>query len=137
MKTIDLTSLCDSSGVIILIETGVQFTNQVGGVNCANPSAEGVFVPWFFSPELHDAVYNAWPNLSVRGGGLVPLDVAEKTRLKVAQILSGCDLPFRLREDESECGEAWLTVSIVDEGDVGALTDFIGCKAILTWTNSD
>ena len=114
-------------GIIIPMETGVIFTNQVDGTSCQHPELEGIFIPLssFTDDDLKD-IEKEYPNPQ-----FIKLWIKKH------------ELPLKLLEKEWFKGlgglghypEAWINVKILNSD--SSLKDFIGMEAILTYENSD
>lgn len=122
MKVIDLTCTDFPPSLIVKCDSGVSYSNQTDGVMCRHPVVEGVLVPltfWGFNYEMNELLED-YPTKEFVEGWIkklgVPLKVSGKEPLS----------------------EAWIEVEILPHDDgYSPLKDFVGCKAILTYENSD
>lgn len=135
---VDLLSLTQTA-LIIPSRTGIVYTNQVGGTECAHPKLEGVLVPVEYDvslDNLKDSLSLKLCNLFPEGGaGLIDQSIAEKIQhlLDCSPYTKGIFIDWS-KLDKSK--EAWLYVKLK-----GNLDDTIECNtlktAVLTWPNSD
>lgn len=135
---INLWGLSDFFGVIVHVPSSVRYTNQTGGVTCAHPLLEGVYVPLnpgYPPDKLRDIWAPLWSDYD-------PAKVQDiLTELQLSSLLEAVGpshqlhAPFRNTLDH--WGEAWIPVRIIAEEDhpsLGAFEDHFG---VLTYTNSD
>jgi len=135
-------------GIIILGDTEVFYTNQMGGTACGHPRVEGLYIPLVLSGEapsrLRDRRSNLWVGY-------------EQTAVRVCLEMLGVDhvlAPVSYEEQSAaaflDCidadsrvwGEAWIPVKVIPAEDRHAtnaalLNDFVLHYGILTYNNSD
>lgn len=129
-------------GLIVLMPSGVVFTNQTGGTACMHPDAEGIFVPLYFSGkwpiELESFWWKGWehydsPQVQVCLDGMELNHILEPVPLTDFRMTTLAEL--------DGWGEAWIPVRIKEAPEHTdnweALHDFVGHYAILTYSNSD
>jgi hypothetical protein len=135
MNIIELWSLENLYGIIVLAKTGVWYSNQVGGTCCCHPKAEGYYVPLpiFWHPEHDVLIDRAEP---------YNRDLVEKF------LTSSQDLPMYfepldndylatldlLEDHNTDLYEAWVPVKIIHSYNNLLPKGKIG---ILTYVNSD
>lgn len=93
------------NGIIVSHPTGVSFSNQAGGLCCAQPSVEGFYVPFEHNHDfesLHDVLCDAFES------NRAPERLDEIDRA-IAYLKLKVD-----RERASELMEAWVPVVILD-----------------------
>lgn len=127
MTTVDLWASDDCHGVIVLLETGVSWTNQVGGTMCSHPTAVGVFLPMWEFTNAGDPLFEQyidWDNSC--------LDI-------VAEFLraTGLDWAFEPRLADF-VAEAWVPVRFLPAASSNPMfAGFVGRDGFLTYPNSD
>lgn len=121
--------------LIVARPTGVNFTNQVGGIACFHPIVEGVLIPLHMRPmPPGDPLENYYESR------LRP-PLPEQRCALIREWLEWADLVdvFEPRGD-TELAEAWIPVRILREphdGYLPMLGAFRGEAGILTYENSD
>jgi hypothetical protein len=145
MKTVELWDSNQLLGVIYPCQSGVEYTNQVGGTACAHPKIEGVFIPlpqyWFDFDTVKDPLEGFWHPTGGREDmmvGLIQKLLDENDLLK---------LNFRaptLQElkEKPYVAEAWVPlVCITDRNSYKAGSELLGAFkdfwVYLTYPNSD
>lgn len=136
LPVIDLIDF-EGAGLIVLDKTGFAYSNQVGGVSCSHPVAEGVFVPLRAVGEILGELPEVLTDVYGRVGGTdgwAPkvADAVRATQMiraacRYLEFDSGYDGPW---------GEAWIPVRIVAPIDHD-MEWLVGKRAILTYENSD
>lgn len=133
MKRVELWRGVEPS-LIVADNTGVTYSNQVGGYACNYPQAEGFLVPLGL-PEAEARMaahftgpaHNGWCSNGITDEDANLLDELFSSR--------------RIRVDRTrlgECQEAWVHVLMDEPGEIGLEEGvLIGASAILTWNNSD
>ncbi len=131
-------------GIILLYPSRVLYTNQVGGHNCLQLTAQGVYVPMFDEIkglEQEKKLYKHFTGSKWVGGCGNGID--EETANFIDSILSESYYTKYLTVDRTkldDCVEAWIHVNI-DTDLMGltspAIRNFDSLEAILTWANSD
>ena len=125
--------------LVIPGKTGVTYTNQVGGTECAYPELEGSVVPVEFDTllefpanSLTVKLCNFFPDGS---SGEITQEMAENIQLLLNSSPYTKDIKLDWNKSERS-KEAWLHVIIE-----GSLEDTIDSndkkEAVLTWPNSD
>ena len=126
MLKVELPDLDMLLGVVIEMQTGVQFVNQTHGSLCAQSSAEGIFYPLETMPR--DAVWQ-------------PDSLRELSRLTKEQVetflIENCfEDDFRLDEERlRSAGEAWVPVVVKDLPSRTSLKQFAGKRGWITYTS--
>lgn len=126
---IELWSLDSFFALIVLAPTGIGWTNQAGGVCCAQPEAEGVLIP----------LPCTWgPRNDSLGDYSGPNDVAAVGKWLTE---NGLIELFEPDPDATDLMEAWIPVRIkaLEEKNFHSalLGPFAGQRGILTYQNSD
>jgi len=122
---------CGEPGLILLVPSGVFYTNQAGGIACDHPEAEGVFMPWPFSPNYISDIED---HLASWYGGLDD---------KKSEEINGL-LPSEVKVDKDmldDSMEAWVYVTMPERENNKHWSAWSGfdapLKAIMVWENSD
>ncbi len=141
----------NQAALIVLMPTGVQYSNQVNGTGCFHPYAEGFLVPidtgHFGSAEPERGLCPRLMKRFESGVGVVSPDDADFIDAILAESL----FTRGIRVDRSRLGtpslsgdvsmEAWVHVTLGDwlrdAGPFAALYESNATAAILTWPNSD
>lgn len=139
MQTVELWNFGPEGwcGLILPCTSGTMWTNQAGGLACAQPECEGIYLPMAHQlnhPEPLEDIGAYGPD--------------EYDRAQVATFLAENGLWFLEplnRGDEPAMIEAWLWVAVKDFGERDKykstcpvhLHPFQGREVILTWQNSD
>lgn len=139
MKTIEIYMVQGYYGIIMLEESGIEWTNQVGGTCCWHPKAEGVFIPLGYEPDP-DPLLDTWFDDDYSLYSLTVEEYINKT---------GQDNMFRILTPEEYnslpdsargFGEAWIPV-VVQEFDnpysYPQFKTFSNRIGIITYENSD
>jgi len=135
---IELLSLTQTV-LIIPGKTGVTYTNQVGGTECAYPELEGSIVPVEYDIQLETPMNS----LTLKIGKLFPEgnpgDITNDIAENIQFLLDSSPYTKDIKIDRSKLNqskEAWLHVKVQ-----GSLDDMIDSSidkvAVLTWSNSD
>jgi hypothetical protein len=144
MKPLPLIKLYNTNGigVIVIHETGVLYSNQVGGYACLHPEIEGVYIP------LHNELVPQEDELMTfftgsKWQGWCDTEIDNETADFVDTVLSKSPDTKQFKVNRSmlknSC-EAWVNVKILPTGEernLSLLRDFESGKGILTWENSD
>lgn len=108
------------------------WSNQCGGTCCAHPEARGVLVPlpghWIPNP---DPLLDDWCSATLS---------RDRTIRHAQAFLAQSDWlgRFKLEPDLVErFGEAWIPVTLLDDGGEPQLKPFVGKCGVLTYSNSD
>lgn len=122
----------DSSGIVIVCNTGIRWTNQAGGTTCAQTEAEGIFIPLpaFLESSL-EILRDRWH-----------LDAAD---IKYVRRFLAEELDQLMEYDPTMVGgEAWVPVRILPaivnmaiEPWADNLKPFAGYNGFLVYQNSD
>lgn len=119
-------------GLIVPCSSGVEWTNQVGGVSCQHPKVEGIYIPLPVHWEPYPDPLLDWY------GNYKPYRVEEF--LEAAPELLKRFAVLESYPDNECFGEAWVpvTIQVSPEDAYGPLlTPFFGRAGIITYTNSD
>ena len=135
---IELLSLTQTV-LIIPGKTGVIYTNQVGGTECAYPELEGSIVPVEFDILLEDPLNSLTLKICKLFPEGNPGDITCDIADRIQSLLDSSPYTKDIKVDRSKLErskEAWLNVEII-----GSLDDTIDSsdekEAVLTWSNSD
>ncbi len=153
-----LVDLTFSTGAMLILEakTGIQYTNQAGGIACIHPAIEGFLFPleregyrdlavqarledYFCEPGEQQHKWGA----GRRGGGLTPRDAAAIDALLLDVVSPDFCLLVQVdRERADEGDEAWIRVVVSRAPDARnpCVLDRLPqwpLKGVLTWENSD
>lgn len=131
----------DYVGILFSGDTGVVYSNQVGGTGCCHPSIEGFFVPLDVGApdETNDPLYDTYLDPYTRA------DMDKATALIALLGLEGeleAPAPRECPEGQ-KIGEAWVPVKVKEDGSgsltsrFGVLHDLRGRVGVLTYPNSD
>lgn len=132
----------ESAHIVIEFPSGVQYTNQVGGVICYRASTEGALVPLDMSSEQYSLLEQCEFPTGKQGIDDVVAD-------SIDSVLKSERATAHLEVDRSLLGsswEAWVYVRFLKmpsefrwpvDGYFGAAFGFGNRRAILTWQNSD
>lgn len=129
--------------IMLVIEhpSGVLYSNQAGGVVCAQPEIEGVLAPIDLGPENVERIMR----LDYGAGSGLEVELADA----IDEVLSSESGARYLRVDRArleESMEAWVFVVASTPTDTvlqlegpywGAAFGFGDAKGVLTWHNSD
>lgn len=135
----------DLLGLIVLMPSGVIFSNQTGGTMCAHPDAEGIYVPLYLTggrwPPV-DQLTDVWNRHWGRYDGKLARKLIEHLGFKhILEAVKDEEKILPAWVDLQGWGEAWVPVRIkelkADEPHGELLKDFSGHYAILTYVNSD
>jgi len=129
-------------GVIILFESGVRYSNQVGGYGCLHPEVEGVFVP------LVDETVDQERDLKAhftgpKWQGWCNDGIDAETADFIDAVLERSPYTEKIKVDRDrlvDSYEAWVYVKLPStEGDseYTVIHGFAGRSGVLTWENSD
>lgn len=139
MRTVDLAcyDYGDFAALIVAHPSGVSYSNQCGGSNCAHPALEGVMIPLpsrvgvgACRIHIHDLFGSA--------SSMNPWSPSGDDAKTVAEFLGEQMLGVVFDESfTGEWGEAWIPVRVVSADPSSTLADFIGYTGILTYCNSD
>lgn len=133
-KIVKLWDMC-GVGLIVPGDTGVVFTNQVGGTMCDHRSLEGIFIPINVGlPEKYfqDLLTKVFE--TSKNGNLTYIESQ-----KINAVLLDSKFTQGITVDEerlSESVEAWVYVRI-HETELSCYVNFGHFEAVLTWPNSD
>lgn len=121
------------TSLIVLMETGVFYTNQTGGVACHHPTAQGILIPignTHFTEELVNECQDF---------GFCGLEEKSVSILQGIINRNGLENSIKIRRNKLQVSEeAWVHVVINDPpGRFPFFKGFKNAKAILTWQNSD
>jgi hypothetical protein len=123
----------DGLGLIILFPSGVVYTNQVGGLGCLHPQAEGVFVP--LSIRHKKVLFALQQNFNGDWHHIKETDAQIVDKLLRSD---GFEFIKVDRTKLEESFEAWIYVDVEKLSEpVPLLNGFGKVKGILTWENSD
>jgi hypothetical protein len=125
------------AALIVLQPSGVVYEAQVGGTWCRQEAAEGLLVPFDNEPPIdspHLALHVQLGKLLREAIGLDDEMVTTVDALLAKHRFTAGVNVDRTRVNESY--EAWVYVDIRDTEE-SLLRGFGGCKAVLTWPNSD
>ncbi|MBV1909350.1 MAG: hypothetical protein KUG78_08505 [Kangiellaceae bacterium] len=135
---IELLSLTQTV-LIIPGNTGVTYTNQVGGTECAYPELEGSIVPVEYDILLEDPLNSLTLKICKLFPDGNPGDITCDIADKIQSLLDGSPYTKDIKVDRcmlEQSKEAWLNVKVK-----GSLDDTIDSSdektAVLTWPNSD
>lgn len=129
-KEVNLWSLSDL-GLIILCNSGVVYSNQVGGVSCMQFSEEGILT--IIEDDI-EYVRNGLFEITKDYPTYLTLDHADKIDLLFSQ--HSCASYIKVdRSRISESMEAWIYVDV--EECMFPINGFGKSKGVLTWSNSD
>lgn len=128
-------------GLVLLKNTGIWWTNQVGGHMCSHPEVEGVYIP--LTSDMTEDNWAPCRTLELRlteitenyAHGDFTLEMADAIDAALANI----EATEGLRVDRvnlDECSEAWVFVDVLQDAE-GYHEGFAPCKGVLTWQNSD
>jgi hypothetical protein len=127
-------------GLVVFLPTRVFYTRQVGGISCAHPEAQGVYVLLRDHARELEAYF-----IGPKWGGLCTGGIDDETADFIDAFLDSTGLPGLrfIRVDRTrlqDSREAWVYVD-VDEQFSGAkcapIENLGAAKGILTWPNSD
>lgn len=138
-KTVEL-FMSSVTSFIVPCESGVIWSNQTGGVNCAHPSIEGVLLPLFGRICFPESFLNTWCDLSKYEEGAVGACLYDAQLNGDFRPLNVDELFLFVQSDICpRFGEAWLPLAIREEPMMmpDVLGPFAGQAGILTWANSD
>ena len=127
-------------GLIFQCQSGVLYTNQVGGYACLQPEIEGVFMP--LADEKFDK-YHDLKRFFARGNwkGNCYNGINEETAKFVDSILFNLLGTQTVEVDKDklfESNEAWIYVVAFDDGVTYKQWEGFGdATGVLTWMNSD
>jgi hypothetical protein len=128
----------EQAALIILQSSGVTYFNQTMGNTCFQSEAEGILAPITNDPPLDNFYVGSLAyKLQKLTGNKHFLEESDAEAIDelLATNLGGDTLQVdrtRLRDSY----EAWVFV-MIDKNNGGDLKDFAGCKAVLTYPNSD
>lgn len=121
MKIKPTIRLWDSKGLglIILMPSGVNYTNQVGGHCCLQPQAEGVFIPLLNEVvNQEEMLYNYFVGSKWHGWCSDNIDDETADFIDNVLSLSTCTKILKVdRTKYSESCEAWIYVDIENQPD--------------------
>jgi len=132
-----------ATGLIVLVKSGVIYSNQAGGLACRHPAEEGVFIPLQAFPDVDvDKLECGLAKVfSEKYGDWCCNGIDEEDADYLDKVFEECNLPLRVdRERLKDSMEAWLYVIITRDvacDVVKHLVGFKGRRAVLTWLNSD
>ena len=125
--------------LIVPAQTGVVYTNQVGGTECEHPEIEGFVIPIEYDIQIENPqnsltfkVCELFPEGSA---GVININCAEKIQelLDSSPFTKGIKINLdKLKKSK----ESWLHVTVEGNLDDTFDSDNIS-EAILTWPNSD
>lgn len=119
--SVELWQYSNLLGLIVLLETGVNWSNQTGGLACRHPVAEGIFLPLYGDvPDDTDEFYDDSGS---------PYNIERVQRFLIDNLL---DDQLEPDPDATEVMEAWIPVKIKE-----TCENFKGMRAIVTYDNSD
>jgi hypothetical protein len=134
---VTLYNLC-GCGLIILMQSGVYYTNQAAGHYCAQPIEEGILIP--FERVSHDRELEK----SLRAILENCTTLTDELANRVDDVLSSFHETRCAKVDRSRLVnsmEAWVYVDNNDEHDddheFPLFCGFGICRGVLTWENSD
>lgn len=126
-------------GLIIPLNTGIVFTNQVCGTACLHPELEGIFVPFndcLLQEDYRDSLeYKLIQLFAENGWGAITKEQAEQidNYLSIFPETKGASVDLQRLE---ESYESWVWINVEPSIDSG-LSEFGSFQAVLTWQNSD
>nr|WP_243436214.1 DUF6210 family protein [Acanthopleuribacter pedis] len=126
-------------GVVIKKQTGVIYSNQVGGHSCLQPKIEGVFLPLdtdHLPEDYRDSNLNALENLDWQAqSGNLTVTLADQVDAILARhnFSTGILVDRRKLEDSYE---AWVHVTLSPSRD-SVYQGPARMEGVLTWPNSD
>ncbi len=123
----------DIFGMIVPHDSGVKWTNQVGGTACRHPIVEGMYVPLPREWLVENSIENEWGCGPGEGLGEYNRAVAERFLEKNPELRKRFKFDKNFMES---AGEAWVPV-IVDAPEDEILKAFHGNSAVITYENSD
>lgn len=132
--------LWDMSDAALIVprQTGVLYSNQVGGTACLQPSLEGILVPIALETPLEDQAH-ALPAML----GKIFEDCADAMENAhadaVDSVMASCIYTQGITVDRSRMAdscESWVYVQLV-ETEYGPIKGIAESNAVLTWPNSD
>ena len=140
--TIDLSN-SKGLGIILITETNIAYSNQVGGTACLHPSQKGFYLPLIDEMvEQEEALTGFFSGKKWKGACSSGID--DETADFVDSVLEKSNHTKILKVDRSELQnscEAWVRVNIDlskdDFEEYKFLRDIKVDKGILTWMNSD
>lgn len=137
MKSVHLWDL-RGAAVIVPASTGVSYTNQVNGTACFQPHMEGVLIPLEIDHQpasYEESLEHHLCSLFRRDYGEFDVNKA----LQLQAVLSAYRETEGVEVDIQRVGdshESWVHVILHDAG-FACYSGFDGCRAVLTWPNSD
>lgn len=136
MKEICLYNL-EQAGIIILDRTGVVYFNQVGGSDCVQEKAEGLFVPVSNDPPLDSLDLNLTTRLRslTKGKGSFSHGVVKEINALLLEVSSsdGYQVSMARLKDSKE---SWVYITVTPQGEFSQYNGYETFDAVLTWPNS-
>jgi Family of unknown function (DUF6210) len=146
MSSIRLVNLFefDGIGLILLISTGIMYSNQTGGLTTRHPRVEGCFVPLSDrSGELVRQLTDHFTGTKWRGycDHGIDSETADLLDHLLDEWRPAFEFPITVdRTRMAESQEAWVYVNVAappPDQQVPILEGLTPCGAVLTWLNSD
>lgn len=131
-------------GMILLLPTGVTYSNQAGGLTCHHPQAEGCFVP--LSDRSGALVRQLTEHFTgPKWVGYCSNGIDDETANLIDHLLNELPPAFEVpisvdRARMAESQEAWVYVQVgapPPGQPVPIVEGLAPCEAVLTWLNSD
>ena len=140
--TLRLCDIGERIGLIICWKSGVEYINQTGGLACFLSRQEGVFVP--IGEGLLNQDELLWEHFTgSKWFGACMDGIDEETADYIDDVLAQNIETACVKVDRTRLGkshEAWIYVQIEENSESEErriIKGFEGCKAVLTWDNSD
>ena len=129
VSSIDLSGY-EGLGIILLLNTGITYTNQSAGFACLHPEEEGAYCP-IPQDAGRKELFTIRQNFSGSWTSLTEENVAFLNR-----IFRRFNRPYRVNEGRlKESYEAWVYLTLTESEH--ELFNTSATEAVLTWPNSD
>lgn len=128
-------------GLIISYPSGVEISNQTGGISCYQPFIEGIYLPIANDCSLSNELLSPEIELMEYCSNNVFGNLEDKDVVSINRILQKYRLEEFVKIDLNrlnESHESWIYVDIYYDEKFDLLDNFnFPLKGILTWSNSD
>lgn len=128
--------------MILIVESGIYFSNQTGGYGCLHPAEEGIYIPLYdekvdqeyeLSQHFTGSKWQSWCNEAID----------EETADFIDTVLEKSSNTRMLKVDRSRLNdshEAWVYVTLdpqTHDADSEIFSEVGVNEGVLTWENSD